>query len=164
MEKIYGIKERQDCLMRVGQSKWILFYGFGKDDETSDTGWEFRHTFNYKPHLSEIKELVISAINSFTSDKIVKGFVWNNQPVYLSIENQLNYAAIERCKDIQFPLVLKINEQVDGTPIYQTFENAEDFHVFSQAIAMHITETVQKGWYEKDNVDWSAFTINDIEI
>lgn len=107
MEKIYGTKERQDCLMRVGQSKWILFYGFGKDDEASDTGWEFRHTFDHKPRLSEIKELVISAINSLTNDKIVNGFAWNNQPVYLSVENQLNYAAIERCKDIHFPPQIK---------------------------------------------------------
>ncbi len=164
MEKIYGTKGRQDCLMRVGQSKWILFYGFWKDDDASDTGWEFRHTFDHKPLLPEIKELVISAINSLTDDKIVNGFVWNNQPVYLSVENQLNYAAIERCKDIHFPLVLKINEQVDGTPIYQTFENAEDYYAFSQAIALYITETLQNGWNEKDNVDWDAFKINNTEI
>ena len=45
MEKIYGTKKRQDCLVRTGRSKWILFYGFGKDDENSENGWEYRHTF-----------------------------------------------------------------------------------------------------------------------
>ncbi|EOA56536.1 hypothetical protein [Phocaeicola massiliensis] len=48
MEKIYGTKKRQDCLVRTGRSKWILFYGFGKDDENSENGWEYRHTFDHK--------------------------------------------------------------------------------------------------------------------
>ena len=61
MEKIYGTKQRQDCLVRTGRSKWILFFGFWKDDEKSESGWEYRHTFNRKPTLSEVKEIVVSA-------------------------------------------------------------------------------------------------------
>lgn len=90
MEKIYGTKKRQDCLVRTGRSKWILFYGFGKDDENSENGWEYRHTFDHKPTLSEVKELVVSAINTATEEKIINGFVWNGKAVYLSPENQLN--------------------------------------------------------------------------
>lgn len=71
MEKIYGTKKRQDCLVRTGRSKWILFYGFGKDDENSENGWEYRHTFDHKPTLSEVKELVVSAINTATEEKII---------------------------------------------------------------------------------------------
>ena len=37
MEKIYGTKQRQDCLVRTGRSKWILFFGFWKDDEKSES-------------------------------------------------------------------------------------------------------------------------------
>jgi hypothetical protein len=159
MEKIYGTKQRQDGLMHIGRSKWILFYGFGKDDEKSESGWEYRHTFDHKPTLSEVRELVISAINNTTNERIINGFIWNDKPIYLSIENQLNFAAIERSKNIPFPLTLKINEQVDGTPIYHTFENADDFTAFYQMITLYITETIQNGWREKDNVDWSVFKI-----
>lgn len=120
MEKIYGTKQRQDCLVRTGRSKWILFFGFWKDDEKSESGWEYRHTFNRKPTLSEVKEIVVSAINKTTEEKIINGFVWNKKPIYLSPENQLNFSAIERSENIPYPLTLKINEQEDGTPIYHT--------------------------------------------
>ena len=125
MEKIYGTKQRQDGLIHTGRTKWILFYGFGKDDEASERGWEYRHTFDHSPTLSEVKELIISTINTATQEKIVNGFIWNEKPIYLSAENQLNFAAIERNKNIPYPLTLKINEQEDGTPIYYTFDNVD---------------------------------------
>jgi hypothetical protein len=103
MEKIYGTKQRQDCLVRTGRSKWILFFGFWKDDEKSESGWEYRHTFNRKPTLSEVKEIVVSAINKTTEEKIINGFVWNKKPIYLSPENQLNFSAIERSENIPYP-------------------------------------------------------------
>ena len=159
MEKIYGTKQRQDCLVCTGRSKWILFYGFGID-EKSGSGWEYRHTFDHKPTLSEVKELIVSAINRTTEEKIINGFVWNGKPIYLSSENQLNFAAIERSGNIPYPLTLKINEQEDGTPIYHTFENASDFVAFSQAASLYVIETVQSGWEEKDNVDWTVFNLN----
>ena len=146
MEKIYGTKKRQDCLVRTGRSKWILFYGLGKDEENSENGWEYRHTFDHKPTLSEVKELVVSAINTATEEKIINGFVWNGKAVYLSPENQLNFSAIERSEKIPYPLILKINEQEDGTPIYHTFENADDFIAFSQAACAYVIKTVQEGW------------------
>ena len=159
MEKIYGTKKRQDCLVRTGRSKWILFYGFGKDDENSENGWEYRHTFDHKPTLSEVKELVVSAINTATEEKIINGFVWNGKAVYLSPENQLNFSAIERSEKIPYPLILKINEQEDGTPIYHTFENADDFIAFSQAACAYVIKTVQEGGKEKDEVDWTVFNL-----
>lgn len=160
MEKIYGTKQRQDGLIHIGRTKWVLFYGFGKDDEASESGWEYRHTFDHNPTLSEVKELIISTINTATQEKIVNGFIWNEKPIYLSAENQLNFAAIERSGNIPYPLTLKINEQEDGTPIYQTFENASDFVAFSQAASLYVIETVQSGWVEKDNVDWTVFNLN----
>ncbi|MFT0269750.1 hypothetical protein ACMSF4_01440 [Bacteroides thetaiotaomicron] len=159
MEKIYGTKQRQDCLVRTGRSKWILFFGFWKDDEKSESGWEYRHTFNRKPTLSEVKEIVVSAINKTTEEKIINGFVWNKKPIYLSPENQLNFSAIERSENIPYPLTLKINEQEDGTPIYHTFENADDFIAFSQSVCAYVIKTVQDGWREKDSVDWTMFNL-----
>ena len=44
--------------------------------------------------------------------------------------------------------------------IYHTFENASDFVAFSQAASLYVIETVQSGWEEKDNVDWTVFNLN----
>jgi hypothetical protein len=118
-----------------------------------------RHIFDHKPTLSEVKELVVSAINTATEEKIINGFVWNGKAVYLSPENQLNFSAIERSEKIPYPLILKINEQEDGTPIYHTFENADDFIAFSQAACAYVIKTVQEGWKEKDEVDWTVFNL-----
>ena len=89
----------------------------------------------------------------------MNGFIWNEKPIYLSAENQLNFAAIERNKNIPYPLTLKINEQEDGTPIYYTFEDVDEFISFSQAMSLYVIETVQNGWKEKDSVDWTVFNI-----
>ncbi|EOA56917.1 hypothetical protein [Phocaeicola massiliensis] len=101
----------------------------------------------------------MSAINTATEEKIINGFVWNGKAVYLSPENQLNFSAIERSEKIPYPLILKINEQEDGTPIYHTFENADDFIAFSQAACAYVIKTVQEGWKEKDEVDWTVFNL-----
>lgn len=159
MEKIYGTKQRQDGIVHIGRSKWILFYGFGKDNESDENGWEYRHTFDHKPTLSEVRELVVSTIDNTTHEKIVNGLVWNGESIYLSIENQLNFAAIERSQSIPFPLTLKINELADGTPVYHTFENTDDYTAFYQAVTMHITETLQNGWEEKDSIDLSFYNM-----
>ena len=87
------------------------------------------------------------------------GFVWNKKQIYLSTENQLNFSAIERSENIPYPLTLKINEQEDGTPIYHTFENADDFIAFSQSVCAYVIKTVQDGWREKDSVDWTMFNL-----
>ena len=71
----------------------------------------------------------------------------------------MNFAAIERSKNIPYPLTLKINEQEDGTPIYYTFENVDEFISFSQTMSLYVIETVQNGWKEKDSVDWTVFNI-----
>lgn len=92
-------------------------------------GTKKRHTFDHKPTLSKVKELVVSAINMATEEKI------------------------------PYPLILKINEQEDGTPIYHTFENADDFIAFSQAACAYVIKTVQEGWKEKDEVDWTVFNL-----
>ena len=59
MEKIYGTKKRQDCLVRTGRSKWILFYGFGKDDENSENGWEWKIQCKLPPKTKRFCPLVL---------------------------------------------------------------------------------------------------------
>lgn len=158
MEKIYGTQERQDCLIHTGRNKWTLFYGYGEDGGASESGWEYRHTFTHRPSADEIKELVVAAINAVTAEKILSGFVWNGQRVYLSKENQLNFAAIERSESVAYPLSIKVGEGTDGSAEYMTFAEKKDFVAFSQAASLYVIECVQAGWQEKDNVDWDKLT------
>lgn len=158
MEKIYGTKERQDSILQTGRNKWTLFYGFGKDDEASESGWEYRHTFARKPSLEEIKELVVTAINARTEEKILNGFEWAGKSVYLSKENQLNFAAIERSEGVTYPLSIKVSEDADGSAEYMTFATKQDFVEFSQAASLYVLSCVQEGWTEKDSVDWDKLS------
>ena len=69
MEKIYGSNVRQDGLVRAGNS-YYLYYGFGKDNEDDDHGYNYRHKFNHKPSQAEIKEKVLEAIEMHAKDSI----------------------------------------------------------------------------------------------
>lgn len=163
MEKIYGTKERQDGIMRTGRSKWTLFYGFGKDDDASESGWEYRHTFNHKPTLSEVKDLILSAINSETDQKIISGLAWQGMPVWLSTENQFNYKAA-------FDLAVQTNGEslpvkfkfgTDDNPIYYTFSTLEELKDFYITSLTHVQTVLDEGWQEKDNLDFSIFDLAD---
>lgn len=157
MEKIYGATERHDCIDQTGREKWILFYGFGKDDETSERGWEYRHTFTRKPSLSEVKQLILDTINAATEEKIERDFEWNGQSIWLSKENQLNFTAIRRSESVEYPLRLKVNETTEGNAVYMTFEDRTAFAKFSDAVTVHVLQIWQEGWKEKDNIDWDKF-------
>lgn len=156
MEKRYGAAGRDDRLMQIGRSKWELIYGYGTD---GTTGWNWRTRYKYKPTAEEIKAAVTEQINSNVTEKIIGGMTYNGQAVWLSTENQLNYASIERNADVEYPLTLKMNEEADGTPVYHTFGNAEEFAAFSKAASLHILQCVKDGWQEKDSVDWSKFEV-----
>ena len=58
MNKIYGATERQDGLYKIGRNKWELIYGFGKDSEDEEVGYNYRERFDYKPAADEIKAVV----------------------------------------------------------------------------------------------------------
>ena len=95
MEKIYGSPIRQDGLMKVGRNCWDLFYGFGKDDD-NEVGWNWRKTFDHQPTLEEVKDTIITQINSNAQKAILEGYEWNGHQVWLSDENQRN----KRCEEI----------------------------------------------------------------
>ena len=63
------------------------------DEETGEqTGVTFVETeFPYKPTLQEVREFVLGVINQRITDRIVGGMTWQGKPVWLSIENQLNF-------------------------------------------------------------------------
>ena len=107
-----------------------------------------------KPSLEQIKDAVISDINARVKDNIISGFLWNGKPVWLSEENQMNFAQGVA------PVTLKIGEESDRTPIYNNFETAKQLKDFSDACTLWKQQCLHDGWTEKDSIDWSAYIIN----
>ena len=107
--------------------------------------------YGAKPTPAQAKEAILADINSRVKESIITGFVWNDKPVWLSEENQLNFGQAVA------PVTLKIGEQADGTPVYETFETTEAVKAFSEACTQWKQKCLAEGYAEKDAVDWDAY-------
>ena len=152
MDKIYGATQSQDGLYKIGRSKWELIYGYGKDSEDAEVGYNFRQRFTYLPDKEEIRRILTEQINANTNETILNGLVWQGTPVYLSMESQANIMRIALL-GTAYPLNLKLGESADGVPQYYNFSSADEFSEFAHAVSEHITNAVQSGYAEKDKLD-----------
>ena len=109
------------------------FYDIDEDGNKveSNVGTWAEHVFRNKPSLSQIKDFILTEINKRTDRLILSGFVWKGVPVWLSMENQLNYKTA-------YDLAVQTNGQVLPTfkfgttesPVYYKFESLEDLKDF----------------------------------
>ena len=156
MEKIYGADGRQDSLVKVGSS-YYLYYGFGKDSDDAEHGYNYRHRFDHKPSMEEIKAVVLEAIEMDTKDRIENGLSYDGCKVTLTVENQLNYAIF---KDIlgegSESLIVKVTD-ADGNDKAVTF-SSDTYDTFYAAVRTHIKNCMQRCWKEKTELDLSVFT------
>ena len=104
-----------------------------------------------KPSLEAVKKAVMEDINAHTKASITSGMVWNDKPVWLSEENQMNFA------QAVVPVTFKIGENADGTPIYQTFETDEELKDFNDACVAYKQECLAAGYAEKDGMDFTIY-------
>ena len=101
---------------------------------------------------------VLTEINKRTDRLILSGFVWKGVPVWLSMENQLNYKTA-------YDLAVQTNGQVLPTfkfgttesPVYYKFESLEDLKDFYISAMSYITDTLATGCQEKDKIDWTVY-------
>ena len=104
-----------------------------------------------KPSFEQAKAAVLADINERVKAKIISGFVWNEKPVWLSEENQMNFA------QAVVPATFKIGEKADGTPIYQEFTTKTDLKNFVEACVQWKQQCLTDGWAEKDGIDWTPY-------
>ena len=123
------------------------------DEETGEqTGVTFIETeFPYKPTLQEVREFVLGVINQRITDRIVGGMTWQGKPVWLSIENQLNFSQAVA------PCTLKIGETTDSISINETFDTAEALKSFWDACLAWKDKCLSDGRAEKDNFDFTPY-------
>lgn len=134
-------------------SRVVISYGLEVAEDGEKATW-YEVVFYKKqgrPSLDAVKAAVLADINDHVKAKIVGGFVWNEQHVWLSEENQMNWAQA-KC-----PATFKIGEQADGTPIYHEFETQDEMIEFFTACVQWKQQCLAAGWQEKDAIDWSIY-------
>lgn len=163
MSKTFGLTERY-TLFKNETTRIVVRYGQEKYDEKNSTWYEVY--FNKKEYpvvtTEDIKQAILADIDECTKESIIGGFVWNEKPVWLSLENQSNFATAERravTTGDNLPHKEKIGEQEDGTPIYHTFETASELTAFWNACQDHIDKCRRAGWELKDGIDWNQYVI-----
>lgn len=125
------------------------FYDIDEDGNKveSNVGTWVEHVFRKKPSLSQIKDFILTEINKKTDELILSGFVWKGVPIWLSMENQLNYKTA-------YDLAIQTNGQVLPTfkfgttesPVYHKFESLEDLKDFYISAMSYVTDTLATGW------------------
>jgi hypothetical protein len=152
MNKVNG-KKTSFAPIREDGSRITICYGLKK---LSKYLYEWLEVYLPKKQLSQltladVKEAIIGDIDERIKAQIIGGMVWNGMPVWLSIENQLNFT------NATAPVTLKIGEQEDGTPVYHDFKNSEQLTDFRTACNNHKQAALSAGWHEKDAIDWAPY-------
>ena len=139
--------------MRNEGTRITICYGLNKVDGKLYEWHEIYlpKTQNANLSLDIVKTAILNDINSRVKTAIISGFVWNEKPVWLSEENQLNFS------QAVVPATLKIGEQQDGTPIYETFDTKTDLKAFNEACTLWKQQCLSEGYSEKDAIDWSPY-------
>ncbi len=160
--KVYGAEEREDALIKLRNSKYLVVFGFYADDDGS---YRWRKQYDHKPTIAEIKSDINALINMMTDETILNGFSWNSKPVYLSQENQINFKAAYdlavQTEGAILPIKFKLGEDSDGEPVYHTFTSLNAFSDFYTRAVAFITAALANGWQQKDSVDYTVFTVNE---
>ena len=77
---------------------------------------------------------------------------FEDKPVWLSIENQINFTTATA------PCRLKIGEEEDGTPVYHDFETKDQLKSFNDACLAWKNEQLEAGRAEKEGIDWTPYS------
>ena len=150
--KVNGLKT-DFAPMRNDGTQIVICYGLKKVDGKLYEWHEIYlpKTQNANLSLDIVKTAILNDINSRVKTAIISGFVWNEKPVWLSEENQLNFS------QAVVPATLKIGEQQDGTPIYETFDTKTDLKAFNEACTLWKQQCLSEGYSEKDSIDWTPY-------
>ena len=150
--KVNGLKT-DFAPMRNDGTQIVICYGL-KQVEGDLYEWHeiyLAKTQNANLSLDIVKTAILNDINSRVKTAIISGFVWNEKPVWLSEENQLNFS------QAVVPATLKIGEQADGTPIYETFDTKTTLKAFNDACSLWRQQCLSEGYTEKDAIDWTPY-------
>lgn len=162
MNKVFGNIE-EFALVKEDESTWTVSYGYEAVGDGINATWYEIYFYKKqvgKPSFQMAKNAILDDINSQTDYKILTGLVWNDKPVWLSTENQFNFAEGERkAKDNPsiLPVTYKIGQDSDGNPVYHTFTTVEEIVGFYDTCFAYINQCLNEGWQRKDSIDWEPY-------
>lgn len=162
MDKVYGSPKRQDGLYKVGRNKYELIYGFGKDNENDETGWNYRLRFNHLPSLEEIKSTIIATVEREYADKLRYDLEWNGLRVEYTEERKSDLTGLIVALQgslIQLPITLNLGTAQNGAPVFHEFTTAEELASVAVALSNHKISVCEQEWNEKYSIDWSVFDV-----
>ncbi len=114
---------------------------------------------DHRPHVEEVRLLVSGWYNAETDERILSGFEYEGQPVWLSNENQFNYKAAYdlavQTGGQNLPVTFKLG--TDDSPSYRTFETVEALQDFYVKAMKHIQTALSEGWKKKDALDLALY-------
>ena len=132
------------------------------DFTETENGFSFEEkSFNRKPSIEQIKDLVYEWYNKQTDEKIVSGYVWKGKNVWISTENQFNYkAAFDLAMQTAgHSLPVKFKFGTPSEPIYYIFDSLAELTDFYKGAMSYINNTLDEGWSKKDNINWDNYKV-----
>ena len=158
---IKGLKKNYKPLVKSGSQMAISwdFEPILKDngEDTIFATWE-QVILDKIISFEEIKKIILAYYNNKIQQRIVEGFKWEGNKVWLTPENQINYrtaydlAKMDSQKNL--PVILKFGDDEAEYFSFNTLRELEDFYM---AFTSYIQETIRNGWKEKDEINWEDY-------
>lgn len=170
MSKVYGIIADYSPIFNDGGRVIIRYDMVVEKDNIHATWYEVYINKKEKPNIifDDVKIAILEDINSQTDENILSGFVWtpnggNPINVWLSTENQFNfksaYDLAVQTNGATLPVTFKMGEDIEGNPIYHTFETMEDANDFYLKAVAYVNQCLNEGWARKDSIDWNDYSV-----
>ena len=133
------------------QSRVVIMYGLSETEGNAQWYQLDFYKKQCKPNFEQVKQAIIADINERITAQIIGGMTFEEKPVWLSIENQINFTTASA------PCRLKIGEEADGTPVYHDFENKAALKAFNDACLSWKNDCLEAGRAEKESIDWTPY-------
>nr|DAW09124.1 MAG TPA: hypothetical protein [Caudoviricetes sp.] len=152
-----GIAPLQLVHKRLG--RWAVRWDFSPKPESEGVVTYAEYIFDHKPTQEEIRYLVNDYYNQQIETEIRGGFRWNEEPVWLSQENQFNYKAAYdlavQTAGHSLPVTFKLG--TDEEPVYHEFTTVDELSDFYTKAMQHVQDTLKSGWRKKDAFDYGLY-------
>ena len=143
-------------ISRIG-SRWIIRFDPIYDGEAVTY---MQHTIRGELTEARVRSVIDGYYNEACKEKILSGMHYADSTVWLTAENQANYAAAATLAQLtdggNLPYRIKLGD--DAMPIYHDFIDVGEIVSFWRSCQEHISQCVQEAWERKADVDYSLYS------
>lgn len=151
LESSYSTIKLKNGVLIVSYGKEVLVNEEQAQDASDENVVCFYQTvYRGKPSVSTIIKDICDDIDVRAKDEIQNGFVYDDIPVYLSVENQLNFSSAyntAKITNMLEPITLRVS-----TNNYITFTDIKRIENFINSYTRYISNTLQKYWKIKESI------------